>query len=226
MRCFRCHQLGHFANDCLLPPAPSFGVASLASAFLSKPTRQSAHVVGKSTAKREQFLMGPAAGSAHTIGKPRSKDGPSVHVIARTSAAAATQALRAGRVEAGVYVLELPKGRFYVGKSGNVEERLEQHRRGEGASCAEKFIRRVAPITQPDEDAEAWERAETLARMRRVGISRVRGWMFTAPELTEAQREAAFGQVCERFDLCRRCGRSGHFAAACGAGSRAWFATN
>jgi hypothetical protein len=84
----------------------------------------------------------------------------------------------------------------------------------------------VAPLTQPDDDTEAWERAETLARMHRAGISKVRGWMFTAPELTEPQRETAFAQVCERFDLCRKCGRGGHFAAACRCQSRAWFAGN
>jgi predicted GIY-YIG superfamily endonuclease len=248
MRCFRCHQPGHFANECLLPPAPSYGVPTIASAFLSKPTRQTPHVVGKSTSKRGQFLMGAAAGSAHTVGKPRAKDGPSVHVIAKTSPVSAARALRAARTEAGVYVLELPKGRFYVGKSTNIEERLEQHKSGTGASCAEKFIRRVAPLTQPDDDTEAWERAETLARMHRAGISKVRGWMFTAPELTEPQRETAFAQVtvffnlavsccstltatpsaqvCERFDLCRKCGRGGHFAAACRCQSRAWFASN
>jgi predicted GIY-YIG superfamily endonuclease len=215
--------MGHFASDCLLPPAPSYGMPSLAAAFLSKPTRTSAHVIGKSSSKREQFLMGPAGGSAHTVGRPKAKDGPSVHVIAKTSAAAASKALRAARAEDGVYVLELPGGMFYVGKSGNIEERLEQHRKGEGAACVKGFLRRLAPLTPADEDAEAWERAETLARMRRHGIVRVRGWMFTAPELSEAQKEAAFGQVCERFDLCRRCGREGHFASDCHAKSRAPF---
>ena len=225
LRCFRCQQFGHFANECLLPPAPSYGLPSIASAFLSKPTRASPYVVGKSEAKKGgQFMMGPAAaGGQHVVGRVKAKDGPSVHVVGKTTPAAATKALRGARAEAGVYVLELPQGRYYVGKSGNVEDRLEQHRGGTGASCAEGFRRRVPPLTPPDDDAEAWERAETLARMRRHGISRVRGWMFTSPELTDAQREAAFSQVCERFDLCRRCGRAGHFATACAGGPRARF---
>jgi predicted GIY-YIG superfamily endonuclease len=230
LRCYRCHQHGHFANECLLPPAPSYGLPSIAAAFLSKPTRASPYVVGKCERKSKggQFMIQPpsaAAGGQHVVGRVKAKDGPSVHVIGKTAPAAATKALKGARSEAGVYALELAGGKYYVGKSGNVLERIEQHRAGAGASCAEGFRRRVPTLTPPDDDAEAWERAETLARMRRHGISRVRGWMFTAPELTEAQREAAFAQVCERFDLCRRCGRAGHFAAAChcGAGSRAWF---
>lgn len=119
--------------------------------------------------------------------------------------------------ESGVYVLEKPDGTLYVGKSGNIQERLRQHANGSGASCAKGFVKRIPPITAEVEgDHEAWERAETLARMRKHGISNVRGWMYTSPEMTDAQVEHAFGQVCERHDLCRRCGRGGHFAARCG----------
>ena len=121
--------------------------------------------------------------------------------------------------ESGVYVLEKPDGTLYVGKSGNIQERLRQHADGSGASCAKGFVKRIPPMTAEVEgDHEAWERAETLARMRKHGISNVRGWMYTSPELTDAQVEHAFGQVCERHDLCRRCGRGGHFAARCGVG--------
>lgn len=125
--------------------------------------------------------------------------------------------------ESGVYVLEKPGGSYYVGKSANIRERLIQHSSGSGASCAKGFLRRVATLTAECSDHEAWERSETLARMRIYGISRVRGWMYTTPALTDAQVEHAFGQICERNDLCRRCGSEAHFAARCscsGAGKR------
>ena len=115
----------------------------------------------------------------------------------------------------GVYVLELPGGRYYVGKSGDIPERLRQHASGEGSACAKGFIRRAPVITPRTADLESWERAETLARMRRHGNGRVRGWLYTAPELGPAMREHAFQQVCERFDLCRRCGEEGHFVTQC-----------
>jgi len=118
-------------------------------------------------------------------------------------------------VEGGVYVLQRQDGGFYVGKSCNIKERMRQHAEGSGASCAKGSVRRVPPLTPACDDLEAWERAEVLARMRKHGIGKVRGWMYTSQELSEGQREHAFSQVCEKYDLCRRCGHGGHFAARC-----------
>jgi hypothetical protein len=61
--------------------------------------------------------------------------------------------------------------------------------------------------------------------MYRRGINSVRGWMFVSKTLSEEQTESAFNQVCERFDLCRKCGRNSHFASACFAKSKAQWAT-
>lgn len=173
---------------------------------------------------RDSFVSLPLPEGVHTlgknaVGKPRGR--ASFHVVGKPSARSAQFLL--GRpmqksletLEGGVYVLARPDGSFYVGKSCNIKERMRQHAEGSGASCAKGPCRRVAPITQPTEDLEAWERAEVLARMRKHGLGKVRGWMYTSPDLSEAQREHAFSQVCEKFDLCRRCGRAGHFAASC-----------
>ena len=128
----------------------------------------------------------------------------------------------------GVYVVELKGGRFYVGQSGNISHRMLQHLGklpGGSAWCkANTFLGRVAPMTPPQADFESWERTETLARMHRHGIDAVRGWMYVSVELTQAQREHVFQQVCEKFNLCRACGGQGHFAAACRGNRRArWF---
>jgi hypothetical protein len=61
--------------------------------------------------------------------------------------------------------------------------------------------------------------------MYRRGINSVRGWMFVSKTLSKEQTESAFNQVCERFDLCRKCGRNSHFASACFAKSKAQWAT-
>jgi hypothetical protein len=79
-------------------------------------------------------------------------------------------------------------------------------------------------MTPPQADFESWERTETLARMHKHGIDAVRGWMYVSVELTQAQREHIFQQVCEKFGLCRVCGGGGHFASACTAKGRAiWY---
>jgi len=190
-----------------------FKIVECGSLFLFK--TEDCFVRGVGTGGK--FLLGKARARSSSarcvLGKPAKRKGE--FLLGRPPSRAPCKRLK----EAGVYVLEKPDRTFYVGKSGNIQERLRQHADGSGASCAKGFVRRVPPMTAEVEgDHEAWERAETLARMRKHGISNVRGWMYTSQVLTDAQVEHAFGQVCERHDLCRKCGKGGHFAARCGAG--------
>jgi hypothetical protein len=140
------------------------------------------------------------------------------HEVWECFASAPARPIASGRAltPSGVYVLRDGDGRMYVGKSGNIPRRIEQHLGGEGTQFLGAEIKRVTPYTTgPSSDLESWERNETLARMRKHGIAKVRGWMFTSITLTKEQAEDAFRQICEKYDLCRRCGRSGHFATQC-----------
>lgn len=176
--------------------------------FVSKPKESGAYTLGAACKKSKFAAIRPAGRGGHfVVGKPGARAVP--YLLGRPPARAGESA------EEGVYVLQKADGTVYVGKSKNVEERLRQHSEGTGALCAKGKYRRVAPMTEPSEDLEAWERSEVLARMRKHGLGRVRGWMYTSKELTDQQREHAFSQVCERFDLCRRCGLKGHFVADC-----------
>ncbi len=204
MRCFRCRQIGHWADECQFVAA--------VRRLVAKPTRASPYVIGK-----PRDRAGP-----HVVGRAK----PSQFVLGGAGSAVAPLPPLGDK---GVYVLELKDGGFYVGKSHDIDERLRQHAgKGEqqhsGATCAKGFVGRVAALTPRCDDMEAWERAETLARMYKHGIERVRGWMYTNPEMTEAQREHAFSQICEKHDLCRKCGNAGHFAAECGCRTRAAWA--
>jgi predicted GIY-YIG superfamily endonuclease len=122
------------------------------------------------------------------------------------------------RARSGVYVLRYPDGHVYVGKAQDIDARIQQHR-AKKVSCTS--MRRgapeeVAPLTaRLGDDHEAWERNETLAQMLAHGTERVRGWMYTAPVLTDEMEDSIQAQLCEKYDLCRRCGQSGHFAAQC-----------
>ena len=128
--------------------------------------------------------------------------------------------------KAGVYVLGDEKGRMYVGKSQDVDRRVEQHLAGEGTQfLTGNDVRRLkVGETGSEVDLESWERNETLARMYKHGVANVRGWMFTSIRLSAEQEEQAFGQICEKYDLCRQCGRDTHFADKCFARSRAFWA--
>lgn len=116
-----------------------------------------------------------------------------------------------GTKRCGVYVLQWPDGRIYVGKSQDIDRRIRQHADEKGVQPRE-----LPTLTQPImSDLESWERNETLEQMQRHGTERVRGWMYTSAELSEEQLDSIDSQIAEKYDLCRLCGRSGHFANQC-----------
>ena len=112
---------------------------------------------------------------------------------------------------------------FYVGKSGNIEKRLQDHRDGLGTPylAGSDFVQVPLCTEGSPDDLESWERNETLQRMLHFGVDNVRGWMFTGRHLQQADRRAAFAQICEKNNLCRRCGRGSHFKSSCFAKSTA-----
>ena len=196
-RCFRCGRQGHFASECYARTSVKQGYSSRFS-----------DDDGPDDGPDEDYLtcerMGYSfAGAQVGQGCPPSK-----------------------KARSGVYVLKASNGLHYVGKSNDIDTRIEDHAEGEGASCIASAgaVQEVKVLTTgQQDDLESWERNETLLRMKQHGIDRVRGWMFTSEKLTEAEKECAFRQICEKFDLCRRCGREGHFADVCYAATRADF---
>ncbi len=113
----------------------------------------------------------------------------------------------------GVYVLYNPTTNMrYVGKSNNVEARIEQHQQAE-----EGCLVREKPLTTGSAgDLESWERNEVLTRLYRHGMDSVRGWRYTRKDsLSMEERVSARNDIMEKFDLCRRCGRNNHFAVSC-----------
>jgi hypothetical protein len=123
-----------------------------------------------------------------------------------------------GTDTSGVYVLRLDKDRYYVGKSDNVDKRIYEHfHLGGGAAWTKKYkpLERLHPITPTITDLESFERAETLDRMWQHGVENVRGWQYTSQKFTEFEYESIFRQMCERKDLCRKCGGAGHMISSC-----------
>ena len=136
------------------------------------------------------------------------------------SAKPPTKRVKVSGPECGIYVLKFNDAgqpSFYVGKSNDIAQRLEQHAKGSGAACVSgRSFTRVPVVSKGSvDDLEAWERAEVLELMFQYGINAVRGWKYTLCTMPLEQKLSAFDDVCERFDLCRKCGRGSHFVNEC-----------
>lgn len=90
----------------------------------------------------------------------------------------------------GVYILELEDGKFYVGASRNVEERLEEHFEGDDSPKWTSIYEPVAVHdTFPLDDSFSWkhvlsfENQHTKRLMREYGVENVRGGVWAHPDL-------------------------------------------
>lgn len=86
-----------------------------------------------------------------------------------------------------------------------------------GSSFTKKYPptgKLLARLGTLEGDGDGPERDETLRQMYVRGIDNVRGWKFCTRKefLKEEEYAEAEANIRELFDLCRRCGRTGHFA--------------
>lgn len=121
----------------------------------------------------------------------------------------------------GVYVIQCNnKNKYYVGKSENIENRINQHKSGDGA----KFIKNNGGVYKQidllthnnTDDLGLREQQETLAQMLVHGFNNVRGWEFTSSvDLTYEECVSIKTLILGSGDFCRKCGSSEHFIKDC-----------
>lgn len=118
-----------------------------------------------------------------------------------------------------IYVLQLEEGKFYVGKTRELERRLQQHRNKEeskGAAWTRKFPLlldnpwKSFEATRPSQEDE-----ETKALMWEFGVDNVRGGTYSEVELREEFLYTIEHERRTSLDLCYICRDPSHFIRNC-----------
>lgn len=113
-----------------------------------------------------------------------------------------------------LYVLQLANGKYYVGKSADVNKRFEQHKTGSGSAWTKlhKPVRllETRPLTSAHDETNV-----TKDLMKKYGVSNVRGGAYTAVDLPEEQEDLIRHELRSSSDACYKCGKAGHFANRC-----------
>jgi predicted GIY-YIG superfamily endonuclease len=113
-----------------------------------------------------------------------------------------------------VYVLQLEGGRYYIGKTTDVEKRVKEHKSGNGAGYTSlykpKKIVEVRPM-KSDQD----ENNLTREYMAKYGVDKVRGGAYAQIALPPYTKAVLQQELRGASDACFTCGNHGHFASAC-----------
>jgi len=111
-----------------------------------------------------------------------------------------------------IYVLRCENGKYYVGKTSNVDRRFAEHLNGDGS----EWTKHYAPheiIEDHDMNSDFDEMNKTLEYMKRYGIDHVRGAQWSNMNLTSEQQANIMAAI--NTDGCFHCGEMGHFSNNC-----------
>lgn len=113
-----------------------------------------------------------------------------------------------------IYVIQLRCGKYYVGKTTDINRRYEEHKSGNGSSWTSKYkpikIMEVRPIKDEHD-----ENNTTKDLMKKYGVDNVRGGSYTQVELPYYLKSALETEIRGNTDACFKCGKQGHFARYC-----------
>lgn len=114
-----------------------------------------------------------------------------------------------------IYIIQLEKGKWYIGRSTNVEERFKQHQNEQGTDWTREYkpiagyYRRISILIYDENNI-------TLHIMWYYGIENVRGGEYTNRTLNNDDLREISRLMRGVRNLCRKCGERGHYAAICG----------
>ena len=113
-----------------------------------------------------------------------------------------------------IYLLTLEHGKYYVGKTTNIENRIKQHKFGEGSWWTKKYKYINYEVLENNAD-DLDEDKYTIKCMIKYGIDNVRGGTFSKLKLSNDELLVIKKMISHSKNECFKCGKSGHFAKDC-----------
>jgi predicted GIY-YIG superfamily endonuclease len=113
-----------------------------------------------------------------------------------------------------LYVLQLEKGKYYVGKTADVMKRFEQHKSGSGSAWTSKYTP-VKMLECRALNGDHDENNVTKDYMKKFGINNVRGGSYTQVALPADVESVLQREFRGNADVCYKCNLAGHFANQC-----------
>jgi hypothetical protein len=113
-----------------------------------------------------------------------------------------------------IYILKLREGKYYVGKSDNVQKRFQQHLEGQGSAWTKKYS--PIKIQQTITNASPFDEDRYVKEcMSKYGVDNVRGGSYTQISLGDGVTAQIEKEIRGATDKCMKCGESGHFVSNC-----------
>jgi predicted GIY-YIG superfamily endonuclease len=113
-----------------------------------------------------------------------------------------------------IYILRLENNKWYIGKSNNLEKRIQAHMNGSASLWTKKYkplkVEKIIKNTSSfDEDKY------TMEYFAKYGIDNVRGGLYVTETLDKLQQYTIKKSLWGANDCCTLCGRKGHFVKSC-----------
>ena len=113
-----------------------------------------------------------------------------------------------------IYILKLRGGKYYIGKTKNIEKRWDEHITGRGSGWTKKHIP-ISLITTIKSTSQFDEDKYVKEYMAKYGIENVRGGTYSNIDLDATSIALLEKEIRHSKNLCTRCGRDSHYIKDC-----------